>query len=76
MSKQDFVALADAIREYNAQAFPGGTNIASSIQFTHTQLLCLAAFCQSRNSVFMKERWMDYIDGKCGPNGGKIKAGR
>lgn len=32
MSKQDFVALADAIKAYNEQAFPGGTNTASPLQ--------------------------------------------
>ena len=73
MSKQDFVALADAIRDYNNSAFPVGSNIVSPIQFTHTQILALAEFCRGQNSRFMKARWIDYIAGECGPNGGAIK---
>jgi hypothetical protein len=74
MSKKHFIALADAIRDYNRNAFPHGTNTASPLQFTHTQILSLATFCASQNFRFNKERWLDYIAGKCGPNGGSIKA--
>lgn len=73
MSKKDFIALADAIKEYNRGAFPAGTNTFSPLQFQHTQLLVLADFCKRQNSNFMRERWFDYIAGHCGPNGGTIK---
>lgn len=70
MSKKHFIALADTIREYNKAAFPSGTNIASPLQFDCTQLYALANFCQSQNPRFNRQRWLDYIAGECGPNGG------
>ena len=70
MSKKDFIALADSIRQYNTQAFRPGTNCVSPLQFGHTQLLVLADFCQDQNPRFNRDRWLDYIAGKCGPNGG------
>ena len=73
MSKQDFIALADIIRDYNNGAFPAGSNIVSPVQFTHTQILALAEFCKRQNYAFKKERWIDYIAGECGPSGGAIK---
>ena len=33
----------------------------------------LADFCQAQNSNFKRDRWIDYINGECGPNGGKVK---
>ncbi len=73
MTKKHFIALADAIRDYNDSAFPAGTNIVSPLQFSHTQLLRLADFCESQNPQFNRQRWLDYISGTCGKNGGKIK---
>lgn len=72
MSKQDFVALADAIRlelcgfrmvyDENTPDVPVSKVIET-----------LANFCKHQNYNFMRERWIDYIAGKCGPNGGAIK---
>lgn len=73
MSKKDFIALADAIRNYNELSFPAGTNTVSPLQFGHTQLLVLADFCKQSNNRFMRDRWLDYIAGKCGKNGGPVK---
>lgn len=67
MSKQDFIALADAIRNVN-----DGTNGAEP--FTANQVYALAAFCGRQNDRFNCSRWLSYIAGKCGPNGGTIKA--
>ncbi len=64
MSKQDFVALADAIREHNKF---------EKDQFTVEQLDTLAAFCRRQSAAFMRDRWLDYIAGKCGKNGGAVK---
>jgi hypothetical protein len=64
MSKKHFIALADAIREQNKI----GHN-----PFTTDQVLQLAWFCQKQNTSFNKDRWLDYIAGACGPNGGTIK---
>ena len=68
MSKKDFIALANAIREHNSHSKSGDTD-----RFTEDQLDTLASFCQGNNPNFKRERWLDYIAGKCGPNGGTIK---
>lgn len=71
MTKKHFIALADAIREYNAQALEPGTSTVSPLRFGHTQLLVLADFCRSQNPYFKRDRWLGYIAGECGPNGGR-----
>jgi hypothetical protein len=70
MSKKHFIALADAIREHNRiekqfAEFAG--------EFNDAHLDVLARFCQSTNPRFNRERWLAYIAGTCGPNGGKVK---
>ena len=70
MTKKHFIALADAIRECNRehQSLPlGSHNVAG---FSRHQLNALADFCQSQNPHFNRERWLAYIAGECGPNGG------
>lgn len=67
MSKCDFVALADVIREFNSFA-PNPVNAFSSQQINR-----LADFCQSQNGNFKRDRWLEYIAGNCGKNGGTIK---
>lgn len=62
MSKKDFIALANVIRNVNADE--------SATPFTEYQIEQLGDFCRSQNSNFMYDRWIDYIAGKCGPNGG------
>lgn len=57
MTKKHFIALADAIRRYDHG-------------FNANQLNTLADFCESQNPNFNRERWLDYIAGHCGPNGG------
>jgi hypothetical protein len=59
MSKKHFITLADAIKH-------------SQVPFSADHLEVLADFCRSQNSQFNGGRWMDYIAGNCGPNGGKI----
>lgn len=80
MSKKDFIALADAIREYNRTAFWGtaadGTRGKQNIPVQGDNLKMLADFCQSQNPNFKRDRWLDYIAGKCGPNGGTPKGKR
>ena len=69
MTKQDFIALADEIRDHNRAS----QQVGAYVPFTPVQLNTLAAFCSKQNSRFNHERWLDYIAGKCGPNGGAIK---
>ncbi len=66
MSKKDFIELADMIRRHNQHN--------THNPFSPAQIERLADFCKSQNGAFMRDRWLDYIAGKCGKNGGKIAA--
>ena len=63
MSKRHFIALANTIREFN-------TNPSRDDMFSQENIEALADFCKSQNSNFNRERWLSYIAGECGPNGG------
>ena len=81
MSKKDFIALADVIKRLQP-------DMGIPVNLSHPQAHAekngmqaqwlktreaLADFCESQNPNFMRERWLDYIAGECGPNGGSIK---
>jgi len=66
MTKKSFIALANAIRSHNNGA-------ENAERFTQKELDTLADFCQRENPNFMRDRWFDYIAGKCGQNGGAIR---
>ena len=68
MTKKNFTALADAIREVNADS--------SATPFTDWQVGTLADFCAAQNDQFNRERWLGYIAGSNGNNGGMRKAKR
>jgi hypothetical protein len=65
MSKKDFIALADAIRDHNLR-----DPMNNGGPFTYGQLATLGSVMQQINPRFKYTRWMDYIGGNCGPNGG------
>lgn len=65
MTKRHFIALADKIKAHNSYM--------NRTRFTQDQIDTLAGFCMDNNPRFDYSRWLDYIEGKCGPNGGKIK---
>ncbi len=65
MNKKHFIALADLIRRYNKK-------MPNDEQFTSQQISELASFCREQNRRFNSGRWLDYIAGRCGPNGGKV----
>ena len=67
MSKKDFIALADAVREANERWERGAV---TAQRFTEGHICELADFCESQNPAFNRSRWLEYIAGKCGPNGG------
>ena len=69
MSKTQFVPLADSIREHNRLA---KFNVENFV--TDDQLAALARFCVSGNPRFKRERWLNYIAGRFGPNGGMVAA--
>jgi hypothetical protein len=63
MTKKDFIALADAIRTLITSDDGSSVEMAAVIE-------TLADFCLSQNPNFKRERWLSYIAGECGPNGG------
>ncbi len=69
MSKKHFIELADEIRRYNAIA-----KRLEGLPFLESQIMVLADFCAGQNPAFKRQRWLDYIDGKVEPNGGKVKS--
>lgn len=79
MSKKHFIALADLLRHNKPVGlkdetgqFAEGRDIGRMAMWAR-MVEVLADFCQEQNHQFNRERWLDYIDGKCGPNGGAIK---
>jgi hypothetical protein len=72
MTKKNFIALADAIKAHNdAKRGVFGAQNAERMCFNAEQQDALADFCQSQNSNFNRERWLGYIAGTNGKNGGK-----
>jgi len=63
MTKQDFIALADAIKNHNKHN-------GDRDPFTIRQMHSIADFCELQNSNFKRDRWVGYIFGENGPNGG------
>lgn len=68
MTKKHFIALANMIIEHNRTAHP----MSLHKRFNVYQIQDLADFCQSQNPRFNRKRWLSYIAGECGPNGGKL----
>jgi hypothetical protein len=84
MSKQDFVKLADVLKrtrpivddEYNSpqvDRLPGKIKDRTRLEQWEMLRDQLADFCQSQNPRFMRDRWLAYIAGECGKNGGTVK---
>lgn len=69
MSKKDFIALADALKE-SQPLFP------TDLQRKQWEQDCwtIADVCQASNPHFKRDRWLNYIADKCGPSGGSKKA--
>jgi hypothetical protein len=65
MTKKHFIRLAYHIRALNCGI--------EGEDFTKRQLEQLAAFCKEQNPRFDRERWLGYIAGTCGPNGGTVR---
>jgi hypothetical protein len=73
MSKKDFIALADALRGMEPILPAGASEIGKARWEKWREMVDkLADFCQSQNSQFKRDRWLSYIAGECGPNGGKL----
>ena len=77
MSKKHFIALAETVRASR----PGGVGNPAAEADPHYigerqqwewMRDRLADFCAAQNPRFNRERWIGYIEGTNGPNGGKI----
>jgi hypothetical protein len=62
MTKKHFIRLAEYIRDSKQYA---------GVAFTDAQIAHLADFCHEANPRFNRERWIGYIKGENGKNGGK-----
>jgi hypothetical protein len=67
MTKRLMIALANHIRQHNAIRPAAGLGA-----FNQVHIDMIADFIASQNPRFMRQRWLDYVAGKCGPNGGKV----
>ena len=74
MTKQHFLALADSIRRANSIVSPDTGETVE--HFTRHAISELADFCAAQNPAFDRERWLAYVAGDCGPNGGTVKRKR
>lgn len=80
MTKKHFIALANTVMESkpvdnsgpDTSDYTKGMELGRKMQWEFMRER-LAEFCKSQNSNFMMDRWVDYINGECGPNGGKVK---
>lgn len=71
MTKKHFIKLADAIRATKPTWEADGSDVPALLQWNRT-VRSVAAFCEAQNPRFNRERWINYVNGTCGPNGGKI----
>ena len=77
MTKKHFIQLADVIRK--AQELPHGflhnyAEVEAGKRVLGALAEDLADYCQSINPRFDRARWLGYIAGQNGPNGGAVKS--
>lgn len=65
MTKKHFIALADGLRNEK----PNENWLNKMVQW-HMDVNAIADVCAASNPRFNRERWLDYVNGLCGPNGG------
>lgn len=58
MNKKQLIAFAQTIKDNRSH-------------FSAAAIACLAHFCTNQNPAFKRDRWLGFINGTCGPNGGK-----
>lgn len=74
MSKKDFIALADALKTSKPVKVSSRYTLAEfemMLSQWHSDCLTVADACKAASSTFKRDRWLSYIAGECGPNGGK-----
>lgn len=80
MSKKHFIELADVVRNNKPQASDNPSmcdprEFSAALWQWERMRNALADFCKSQNSMFKRDRWLAYINGECGPNGGAVTGG-
>lgn len=75
MTKKDFIIIADALREALREVRRKADMIAGGLDMnavTDIATLAIADALSLHYERFKKERWLAYVAGTHGPNGGKI----
>jgi hypothetical protein len=77
LTKKDFIALADFVKRLTVILVPyhsGDGTYDHDVPMIRQQDVydMLADFCAQQNPNFNRQRWLGYIAGLCGPNGGKV----
>lgn len=65
-SKKDFIAIADHIKHHNRIAAPEN-------HFNDVHIHSLADHLATTNPRFNRSRWLGYVKGENGSNGGAVK---
>lgn len=73
MTKQHFIALADTMRFCKPSKVAKPKGYAHRLEAWQGIVDELVTFCQHQNPRFLRQRWLRYINGECGPNGGVLK---
>jgi len=66
MTSKSMIRLADAIKAHN--------KLGPAETFRSTHLYALCNWMTKENPKFNVDRWIGYLRGKCGPQGGKRKS--
>ena len=72
MSKKHFIALAQVFMDTKPQPNGPTWDYAEAILQWERIRNALADFCEDQNPRFNRERWLGFIAGENGPNGGKV----
>lgn len=64
LTKKHFISLADALRECQSAMLPG---------IPEHVLDALCRWMSRENPNFNRHRWLGYLRGECGPNGGTLQ---
>ena len=73
MTKKHFIRFADYLTDAEIRKYCNTITIDNDVTYVKLDDIKkhLANFCHEMNPRFARRRWLDYISGKCGPNGGK-----
>ena len=68
MTKKNFIALADALKAEK----PGTNWNPNKMVQWELDVKAIADVCAASNPAFKRDRWLGYIAGENGKNGGKV----